>query len=43
MKEVRKEIEKIQKAHKDLYKIFDLEGAKNNKQCHNNIIRIKLF
>ena len=43
MKEARKEIEKIKKAHKDLYNIFDLEGPENIKHTRNNIIRIKLF
>lgn len=40
---MRKEIEKIQKAHKNLYNIFDLDGVPINKDNHSNIIRIKLF
>ena len=33
----------MQKAHKDLYNIFDLDGVEGNKKNNNNIIRIKLF
>ena len=42
-KEIKKEIEKIKKEHKNLYNIFDLSGIDNNKTSRNNIIRIKLF
>lgn len=41
-KEIKKEIENIQKAHKNLYNIFDLDGGQCDKGS-NNIIRIKLF
>ena len=33
----------MQKAHKDLYNIFDLDGVEGNKKSNNNIIRIKIF
>ena len=40
---MKKEIEKIHKAHKNLYNIFDLDIGSNYKECNNNIIRIIWF
>ena len=43
-KEIKKEIAETQKAYKNLYTIFDLDGSQNIIKNDNlNIIKIKLF
>ncbi len=41
-KEMKKEIAETQKAYKNLYTIFDLDGIQNNHENNNLNIKIKL-
>ena len=41
---MKKEMAETQKAYKNLYTIFDLDGEENNNKIENlNFIRIKLY